>query len=113
MGRLSVFKISVLLALMVVLSACGDSDGVYTGSGENNEIVTSETTDSTDTSSSNEATSSARPRFVTSDCGSLPISDAVPGNERSAPTNIEIEQLVSGRIDPDSDSNFEHFWRIV
>jgi len=53
------------------------------------------------------------PQFITSACGSLPISDAAYSNDSSAPTRILTGQIVSGRIDPGSATNNEHFWSIA
>jgi len=52
-------------------------------------------------------------QFVTSACGSLPLSTAVQSNTRSAPTAITTGQLVSGIIEPESTTNTEHYWSIA
>lgn len=52
------------------------------------------------------------PLFITSACDALPASDAVQSNTVAAPTAITTGQIVTGRIDPDSATNTEHFWSI-
>jgi len=110
METTTVFKMSVLSAFIVLMTACSDPDDVYTGGVSGNEVGAPENTSTPEPSGSNEG--NTRPQFVTSDCGSLPISDDLPGNVRSAPTILTTEQLVSGRIAPESERNYEHFWRI-
>jgi len=52
-------------------------------------------------------------QFVTSACGSLPISTAVQSNDMSAPTAMTTGQLVSGIIGSGSATNRVHYWSIV
>jgi len=52
-------------------------------------------------------------QFVTSACGSLPISTAVQSNAVSAPTAMTTGQLVSGIIGSGSATNGVHYWSIV
>jgi len=53
------------------------------------------------------------PQFVTSACGTLPLSNAMHSIDISAPTSIDSGQLVFGRIEPDVPTNAEHFWNIT
>lgn len=53
------------------------------------------------------------PQFVTSACGSLPISTAAHSNTMLAPTAMTTGQLVSSVIGSESTTNKEHYWSIA
>jgi len=163
-----VFKPLILSACLALLTACGDSNQVYTEiPGNNNTSVISDgqqesTNDATDagvadsettgtgattagtsdaggtnlvtlgtadagtlvTTSESQSPSEPEPdavslatteraQFVTSVCGTLPISGAIQSNDISAPTAIATGQLVSGSLDPTSATNTAHFWSIA
>jgi len=52
-------------------------------------------------------------QFVTSACGSLPVSTVVQSNTMSAPAAMTTGQLVSGIIEPGSATNTVHYWSIA
>ncbi|MDD9945271.1 MAG: hypothetical protein OXU20_29780 [Myxococcales bacterium] len=52
------------------------------------------------------------PMYLQAECGTIEPSDPSVSSSRSEPTSFSLGQLVGGRIDPDSVSNQEHYWRI-
>jgi len=170
----SVIKAAVLPALLISLTACGESNEVYEESNAGNaltsasginetepegsdlsadgfesDVTTNEMVDTTQITTDSAGTDTVTttedseaedagapdtttesqptvepagntlgpptpgvPQFVTSACGSLPISTAVQSNTRSAPTAMTTGQLVSGIIKSGPD-NIEHYWSVA
>jgi hypothetical protein len=52
------------------------------------------------------------PRYNRSECGSLPASNLAFSNTRGNATTFALQQLVGGRVDPQSMTNKEHYWKI-
>ena len=90
-------RLPVVLISGLVLVACEVID----------EQVTGETGDG-----GSVATPDEIPRYNRGACGSLPASGAPVSNTRAGATAFGPNQLVGGRIDPESMTNKEHFWSI-
>jgi len=85
----------------------GNTTTTNTGTGTNGTQTTSNPT-----TGMLSALTSNIPQYNASNCGTIPVSDAVQSNDVSAPTAMTVAQIVKGRIDPDSAANTEHFWSI-
>ncbi len=105
----TVVKTIILAVLLVLFTACSESDEVFEqastdGAGAmSDEAMTG--TDATDLSDQ-------RAQFKITACGSLPVSTALSSNTVSAPAAMITGQLVSGGIEPESSTNTEHYWSI-
>jgi len=105
----TVFKTSVLVAILVFLTACGKSSEVF----EQTSTTGANSISDDDMNETSEAAfNSERAQYFISDCGSLPVSTALPGNAESAPGAMAMGQLVSGRLNPNSSTNAGHYWSI-
>jgi len=93
MDMTTVVKTSVLVVSLVLLNACSGSDEVFEQASTTNTSVGAD-------------------GLNNSACGSLPVSTALSGNSESAPGTMMVGQLVSGRINPESSTNAEHYWNI-
>lgn len=122
MEKKKAFKALLLSASLVCLTACSESED------DDPNPVVDNSTGNTDMSGNTDGSDGAdnvappsggsflnndRPQFVTGLCDSQPISDAQQSNDPAAPTNMIPGQIVSGRIDPSSATNIEHFWSIT
>lgn len=51
-------------------------------------------------------------QIVLGECGSMPVSTAVASADAANAASMLLETLVTGRLDPDSLSNQQHYWTI-
>jgi len=106
--KTNVVKISVLVASLVLVTACSGSNDAF----EQGSTAVPDGINETEPSSDATTLSDERAEFAVSECGSLPVSTALSGNVVSAPGTMAIGQLVSGRINPNTAANAEHYWSL-
>ena len=115
----SLLNTSLLLAGLITLAACS-SDSTDDDAPINPPTTTGDTgsggdnSDNTDPTSGNTGTDLANsiPQIVTAACGDLPVSETLFSNIESAPAVFAVDEIVRGRVDPDSATNGLHFWNI-
>ena len=130
-------KISLLMAGLATLGACGSSNEPSTENplsarptsissvdvddtedtdadsvgGSDDDAVTG-TTDEDNGGGNVTDLANPIPIIASVECGTLPISATEFSNSESAPAVFSTGEIVKGRIDPESASNTEHFWNI-
>lgn len=90
----------VLSVSLFLITACSDSDKVYTDP-------------SADGSSGIVSQSNSRVQMMTSACGTAPSTNVVYSKDINAPTIMTKGQIVSGRVYPNSTNSQENFWDIT